>query len=129
MSLGGTIYSGRNLKVKEGKVPLLEAEWVREGGNPLVQQYFRDTIMPLITSGIVCTFTLGTDIGLTSAVAPVYTAQMVPPADQFDRHLVSSMLTIAESGLSYIGRRVNTLVANPVHFLSFSFSISMLLRN
>ena len=131
MSLGGTIYSGRNLKVQEGKLALLEAEWVRRGGDPLVKRYFKDTVMPLITSGAVCAFTLGADIGLAHAAAPACqcATQMAPPEDQFNGHLVSSMLTVAESGMSYVGRRVNTIMANPVRFLPFSFGTSMSLRN
>jgi hypothetical protein len=129
MSLGGTVYSGRNLKVEEEKLALLEAEWVRRGGEPLVQRYFKDTVMPLILSSAVSAFTLGADIGLAHAAVPSCAAQMATPADQFSGHLVGPALTVAESWMSCVGRRVNTIVANPVRFLPFSFGISMSLRN
>ena len=128
MSLCGTIYSGRNLDVQERKLALLEAEWVRRGGDPLVQRYFKDTVMPLITTGAVCAFTLGADIG-AHAAAPACAAHMAPPADQLHQHLVNAMHTVAEHGLQYVANKVNTIVAKPVRFLPFSFSISMSLRN
>lgn len=105
MSLVGSAWSGRNFRVEERKLELLEKEWESRGFEPLPTRLVRDVLVPGVVTTAVGAFTVTADMGLANAAAQTALYPVgSPTAYPYNVHVVELYYKGIEMGIGRVGK-------------------------
>ncbi|KAJ6454414.1 hypothetical protein C8R45DRAFT_1222869 [Mycena sanguinolenta] len=105
VSLVGSAWSGRNFRVEQRKLELLEEEWENRGFKKLPRRDVKDVLIPVIIATTVGALTFTIDMGLANAVAQTAMYPVGSPlAYPYNVHAVGLFYQVVEWGVGRLGR-------------------------
>ncbi|KAJ7044423.1 hypothetical protein C8F04DRAFT_1228705 [Mycena alexandri] len=105
VSLVGSAWSGRNFRVEQRKLGLLEKEWENRGFKKLPSRDVKDVLIPVIIATTVGALTFAVDMGLANAVAQTAMYPVGSPlAYPYNVHAVGLFYQGVEQVVGRLGR-------------------------